>query len=127
MCRRKVALIFGRLWLSFGALGAPNMSALRIELAFFNKDTLLCRGGVRCGSAKAVERFDGVGGHQFEFSSQFEEPACPVQIACRRDGTLLYEVALRVGVHTSDDWESVSLGNIHTLAFRCHEEDESGA
>jgi len=100
------------------------MSALFIELAFFDKDTLLCRGGVRCGSTKAVERLDGVGGHQFEVSSQFEEPASPVEITCRRDGTLLYEAALRVGVHTSDDWESVELGNIHSLVFRCHEKDE---
>jgi hypothetical protein len=103
------------------------MSALLIELAFFDKDMLLCRGGVRCGSAKVVEHLDGVGGHQFELSSQFEEPACPVEIACRRDGTLLYEAALRVGVHTSDDWESVELGNVHTLTFRCREEDESRA
>ena len=101
------------------------MSALLIELAFFEKDTLLCRGGVRCGSEKAVEHLDGIGGHRFELSSQFDEPACSVQIVCRRDGALLYEAALRVGVHTSNDWESIKLGDIHTLAFRCREEDES--
>jgi len=100
------------------------MSALFIEFAFFDKDTLLCRSGVRCGAAKAVEHLDGVGGHKFELSSQFEEPACPVEIECRRNGALLYKAALRVGVHTSDDWESLDLASIHTLAFRCRKEDD---
>ena len=31
----------------------------------------------------------------------------------------LYHAALRVGVHDSDDWESINLGNIHTMGFRC--------
>ena len=62
------------------------MPALLIELSFFDKDTLLCRGSLHCRSAKAVEHLEGVGGHQFEISSQFEEPACPVEIACRRVG-----------------------------------------
>ena len=75
-------------------------------------------------SGKAVEHLDGVGGHKFELSSQFEEPACPVEIECRRDGALLYKAALRVGVHTSDDWESLDLASIHTLAFRCRKEDD---
>ena len=103
------------------------MSTLFIELAFFDKDTLLCRGSVDCRSTKAVEHLEGVDGHQFELSSQFEEPACPVEITCRRNGALLYDAALRVGAHTSDDWESIELGNVHTLAFRCREEDENRA
>ena len=99
------------------------MSGLLIELAFFEEDDLLCRGNVRCGKVKAIDHFEGVGGHhhQFEVSSRFEEPASPVEIVCRRDGKQLYKAAIRVGVHTSNDWEYVNLGNIHTLGFRCHE------
>ena len=34
-------------------------------------------------------------------------------------GVRLYSAALRMGVHTSQDWESVNLGNIHDLGFFC--------
>jgi len=97
------------------------MPGLLIELAFFKGDDLLCRGTVRCGALDTADHFDGVGGHHFDVSSRFEQPASPVQIVCRRDGKQLYEAALRVGVHTSDDWESLDLANIHTLGFRCLE------
>jgi len=97
------------------------MPGLLIELAFFTGDDLLCRGNVRCGVVEAANHFDGAGDHQFDVTSRFEEPASPVEIVCRRDGKQLYKAALRVGVHTSNDWESINLGNIHTLGFRCRE------
>ena len=97
------------------------MPGLLIELAFFKGDDLLCRGSVRCGAAEVADHFEGAEGHYFVVSSRFEEPASPMQIVCHRDGKQLYEAALRVGVHNSDDWESINLANVHTLGFRCRE------
>ena len=74
---------------------------LLIELTFFDGDTVLCRGSVSCGSTEMVEHLSGVGGHEFEITSRFEGPGCPVEVTCRRDGKVLYEAALCVGVHTS--------------------------
>ena len=97
------------------------MSALHLELAFFKDDDLLCRGEVTCGATRAVNHLGGSGEHEFEVVSQFEEPASPVEIVCRHHGKHVYKAALRVGVHSSDAWESINLGNIHTLAFRCRQ------
>lgn len=94
---------------------------LDIDLAFFHDDDLLARGEVRCGETSLTQRFDGVGGHRFEITSQFEQPACPLEILCYCAEKQLYKAALRVGVHTSSDWESIDLGGIHTLGFRCRE------
>lgn len=94
---------------------------LLIDIAFFSGDDLISQGSVRCGASKIISRLDGVSGHRFEITSKFEEPACPVEIRCCCQEKELYKAALRVGVHTSDDWESVDLAGIHTLGFRCHE------
>ena len=94
---------------------------MAIELAFFDDDSLLCRGTVRCEDLETTEVFSSSAGHRFEVTHRFELPACPVEIVCFEDGKKLYESALRVGVHKSDDWESINLGDIHTLGFRCVE------
>ncbi len=94
---------------------------LHIDLAFFLDDDLLSRGEVRCRAVEATQQLEGVSGHRFEITSQFEEPACPVEILCYREEKQLYKAALRVGVHTSDDWESIDLAGVHTLGFRCRE------
>ena len=94
---------------------------LQIDLAFFQDYDLLCRGTIRCGSSPMEYYLDGVSEHTFYVTSQFEEPACPVEIVCHSAGKKLYEAALRVGVHTSEDWESINLADVHTLGFRCHE------
>jgi hypothetical protein len=57
--------------------------------------------------------------HEFTVTHRFEVPACPVEIECRQRGSLRYTAALRMGVHDSDDWETIDLGHVHTFAFRC--------
>ena len=94
---------------------------LHIDLAFFRDDDLLSRGAVRCTPTKTTSILEGISGHQFEVTSRFETPACPVEIVCHCQNKELYKAALRVGVHTSDDWESVNLAGVHTLGFRCRE------
>lgn len=93
---------------------------MRVELAFFDGDNLLCRGRIICGPSEITDRFPEEGGDlMFAVTHVFEEPACPLVIVCSRSGTHLYRTALRMGVHTSEDWESIELGEAHTLAFRC--------
>jgi hypothetical protein len=91
-----------------------------INLAFFDGDNLLCQGSIQCDVNDSTDVFESGEGHRFEIQHRFDEPACPVSIQCNFNGNGLYNVALQVGVHNSDDWESIDLGNIHTLGFRCH-------
>jgi hypothetical protein len=94
---------------------------LQIDLAFFAGDDLIARGVVCCGSSETVAEIEGSSEHRFEVTSRFEQPACPVEISCFCQGNRLYKASLRVGVHTSDDWESIDLARIHTLGFWCRE------
>jgi hypothetical protein len=52
----------------------------------------------------------------------FELPACPVELrfytVALGAQDLRFHAALRMGVHESEDWESVDLG-AYTFAFRC--------
>ena len=99
---------------------------MRVDLAFFEGDALLCRGTVLIEATECTNTFSG-SGHRFLVTHQFEEPAAPLTIACWRGSQRLYHGALRMGVHTSDDWESINLGNIHTLGFRCHVQPDGAA
>jgi hypothetical protein len=94
------------------------MKSMQIDLAFFDDDTLLCRGSVVCSDTESENILTG-SDHQFKITHQFEEPASPVFITCLSEDNKLYETALRVGVHNSEDWESIDLAKVHTLAFRC--------
>ncbi len=94
---------------------------MRVELAFFDGDTLLTRGEIQCGVEPNKSCFHSKQGHTFLVNYQFEEPACPVEIECIIDDAVKYRAALRVGVHNSEDWEVISLGNIHDLGFKCSE------
>jgi len=60
----------------------------------------------------------------------FEEPASPLEfwfmeVQDTGDASEPYRqrvpwhAALRMGVHASDDWESIDMGKLHTLGFRC--------
>jgi len=82
--------------------------SLRIDLAFFQEDDLLARGSIICVREETEYSLVAESGHEFNITSRFEEPACPVEITCLRDNKELYRAALRVGVHTSDDWELVT-------------------
>ena len=89
-----------------------------VEIAFFDVDELLCRGEIRIAEVESSKTISGAR-HAFDLTYSFEDPACPISIVCRSDSDVLYKAALRMGVHDSDDWESLDLGNIHTMAFFC--------
>jgi len=101
------------------------MKTLHIELGFFAGDVLLARGCITCRQHEETAELEGAGGLQWTMKTRFEEPASPVEIDCERDGKRLYRAALRVGVHDSEDWESINLADIHTLAFRCRVDEVS--
>jgi hypothetical protein len=93
-----------------------------VDLAFFSGDQLLGRSAIRCGATTVTETIAGEG-HVFVVTHRFEDPACPIEIVCTKAGQPLYRAALRMGAHASDDWESVTLGNIHELCFFCRPSD----
>lgn len=94
-------------------------STMLIDLAFFDGDNLLCQGSIQCDGNESTDILKSELGHRFEIQHRFDEPACPISIQCNFNGEELYNGALQVGVHNSEDWESIDLGNIHTLGFRC--------
>ena len=94
---------------------------MHIDLALFDGDALLVRGAIDCSVQEQSFLLESKSGLVFAFTARFEDPACPVSVHCTLQGKTLYRTALRVGVHTSDDWESIDLGGIHTLAFWCHD------
>lgn len=91
---------------------------MRLDLAVFDGDTLLARTSVMLGETRKTEVVVA-GRYEFESHHAYQEPSSPVDITCRANGRHLYRAALQVGVHNSDDWESIELGTIHTLGFRC--------
>ena len=98
-----------------------------IKMAFFEGDDLLASGEIHCRPEEQILTFNGEGGHSFEVRASYEEPAIPIFVTCSINGQQLYRTAIRMGVHTSDDWESVDLGNIHTLVYKCYAHAEGDA
>lgn len=93
-----------------------------VDLAFFSGDVLLARSAIRCGATTVTESIASED-HEFVVTHKFERPSCPIGIVCTKAGRRLYSAALQMGVHVSDDWESVTLGNIHELCFFCRPSD----
>lgn len=91
---------------------------LNIRMAFFDGDTLLSGGEVLCQNDESITVFNGEEGHSFEIKSSFEEPACPIFITYKYNVEQVYRSAMRFGVHSSNDWETLNLGNIHTLVYK---------
>ena len=92
---------------------------MHVDFAFFDGDTLLLRGFFHCVTSSRTERFVGGESHEFIVTHRFDTPACPIEIECRRGTEVRYTAALRMGVHDSEDWESIDFANVHTFAFRC--------
>jgi len=92
---------------------------MHVDFAFFDGDSLLLRGFFHCVASPRTEEFTGADSHEFRVTYRLEERACPVEIECRQHGKVRYTAALRMGVHDSEDWEAIDLGNSHTFAFRC--------
>ena len=97
------------------------IESLSIEMAFFDGEILLVRCRVECTKEKQLYQVKGIDDYLFDITYSLELPSSPVEIICSNSSGLLYKAALRVGVHTSEDWESIELGDIHTLAFRSYE------
>jgi hypothetical protein len=124
----------------------PQSDKMQVQFGFFEGDRLLHKGGFLIKSAKAyfcygehkhieyslrteetplgVQLFSGL-----IFETQFEFPACPValkflEIVPSSDPLepfvqkMTLNAALRMGVHQSEDGESIELGR-NTLAFKC--------
>lgn len=91
-----------------------------VDIAFFDADILLLEGQIICTKKEEIDIIESSSGHIFEIKHQFKEPACPVFIICKLNNKELYKSALNIGVHQSEDWESINLGDIHTLGFRCN-------
>lgn len=89
-----------------------------VEVAFFRGDDLLCRGSVRCVPEETTQTFQG-GDYSFQVTHAFELPASRFLIVASSAGQHRFRSAMRMGVHTSDDWETIDLGDGYTLAFKC--------
>jgi hypothetical protein len=91
-----------------------------MDTAIFNGDGLLASGSLEFADGEANVVLGNSVGYRFEVSYRFEEPACPVFVTCYSANAFLYRTALRVGVHNSEDWESVELAESHVLVFKCY-------
>src|SRR5262245_58106358 len=93
--------------------------SMRVVLAFFLHDRLLCRETIAIGPQEEKHTVTGDDGYAFVISSKYEEPACPLLIQCFQEGQMVFRSAMRMGVHNSDDWEAVSLAEPYELCFKC--------
>ena len=95
------------------------MKALRVEMAFFDGDTLLTRANVLVHSIEEKCTVLAERGDRFEITRQFEEPASRVFIEYfDPEGNPAGMSAMRMGVHNSDDWEAVELAAPYQLCFK---------
>ena len=58
-------------------------------------------------------------GDTFIIKARFEESACPIFLKYYDpDGKFAGKSAMRMGVHNSDDWESILLAEPYELCFK---------
>jgi hypothetical protein len=115
-----------------------NPHALAVEFGLFHHDVLLCRTTIRIEEQQKSEELDCTEPSEAAGTAscndhlvirhQFALPAASLQFwlirgaAPESTGEIILEAALAMGVHNSEDWESVALGEEYTLAFRCRQE-----
>ena len=96
------------------------MKAMRVEMAFFDCDTLLAQAMVLVHTEEDSCNIQSDRGDNFNITMLFEEPASQLQIECfSSDGELISNSALRMGVHNSDYWEKIELAAPYELCFKC--------
>lgn len=110
--------------------------AMAVDFAVFEHDDLICRGRIRTEEHERAEEFDYFApasgatppaGH-VAIRHQFGVPAASLELMLIRLMThqgapeVILQVALAIGVHDSEDWESIALGRDHTFAFLCVQE-----
>jgi hypothetical protein len=100
---------------------------MRVELAFFQGNELLCHGSILIDREARHATMTSESGHEFRISYTYDDPACSIMIHCFADGELVARSALSMGVHTSDDWEAISLAGPYELCFRCEAGDRGHA
>ena len=96
-------------------------SSMQIEFVFADGQDPVASGHIHCTQAEVSEWFKAEDGKAFRITHRFQLPACAVFIECFFAGSTVYESALRVGVNTSERWDSVALGDFHTFVYRCTE------
>ena len=113
---------------------------MAVEFGLLHHDVLLCRSTIRIEEHQKSEEFnyadpsDTTGsasskGH-LVISHRYGLPAASLHVwlirhvAPESAGEMILEAALTMGVHDSEDWESVALGEDYTFAFRCRQEVE---
>jgi len=120
-----------------------SVHRLYVEFALFRGDELVQRGNILIRPEKGCSCFGEhrhamIGDHDFALfvglivEHRLEVPASPLtmhyfEVVETDDAaeplrqSLALEAALRMGVHTSDDWESINLVKGYSLAFKCSE------
>lgn len=79
----------------------------------------ICRDAILIVPEETISEIVSSQGELFRITHQFEEPACRVFIKGHAGERLLFRSAMRMGMHTSEDWEAVSLAEPFELCFRC--------
>lgn len=100
------------------------MKSLFVEAAFFSGDVLIARGTFDVEEEKKQIQITSDSGDLFEITHKFEEPASPIEIKYVKNQDLKWKSALRMGVHDSDDWETINLVNDFDLCFKCEIKDK---
>lgn len=113
---------------------------MTVEFGFFHHDELLCRATIRIEEREKTEEFDSGTGSSDDRSDgappaghlvirhRFELPAASLHLTLVRcpaadaAAEVILEAGLAMGVHDSDDWESVALTEAYTFAFLCRQE-----
>jgi hypothetical protein len=107
----------------FGKASEPQ--SMTVDFALFRGDDCLCKGGLNIQSDDRSDEFELTDGCVLFVSHSFKLPACSLGLEIWRiaddldKNEVLLEAGIAMGVHASDDWESVALGPDHTLAFMC--------
>jgi hypothetical protein len=95
---------------------------MSVELALFRGDELLCQGSIAVTQTPASSEFPLEDRGVLVISHEFALPACSLGLQLRpsAESEPLIEAGVAMGVHDSDDRESVALGPDYTLGFFCH-------
>lgn len=112
---------------------------MAVEFALFRGHYLLCRGIIRVEAQEKSEEFDyrvpdadgasdrtKAAGH-LVICHRFALPAASLSITLVQfssaggESEIVLQAGLSMGVHDSDDWESVALGGNYTFAFLCRQ------
>lgn len=92
-------------------------TATRMKLAFelVEGEKEVARDELVMTSEESSRSYVAEAGRTITLTFAFGRPSCTLAIASEDH----YEVALAIGVHQSKDWESVAIGDVAKLRYRC--------